>query len=623
MDTLKTLFSSEGFMPHGHCFLWSPGILWTTVISDGLIALAYLTIPFTLVYLIWRRRDIPFDWVIFAFGVFILACGSTHLADIWTVWNPDYWLTAGLKAVTAVASIVTAALLVKLIPLALAIPSPAQLAKVNADLQALNEELREAMAGAEVASRTKSAFLASMSHELRTPLNAILGYAQLMRRDQRLPTSLHNAVSTVQQSGQHLLALINDVLDISKVEAGKLELHTHAVRLSEFVAVLADIIRVRAEKKGLGFEAELANSLPEAVSLDETRLRQVLLNLLGNAVKFTERGRVKLKISQTERLNAGDEIGLRFEVVDEGVGIAPDQIGKIFEPFEQVGDVKLRAGGTGLGLAISRQLVELMGGALSVESIPGEGSRFWFDVRVLPLAASVSAQDVPQVATGYHGARKTILVVDDVAANRALLLDLLGALDFKLLEAENGEIGVRLAHEERPDLILLDLVMPVMDGVEATKRLRAESATASMPIVIVSASATPEDEASVMQAGANAFITKPIDERELLGEIGNLLKLEWSQERPGQQAHGGAKPSSSTEELVPPPAEALRELHKLALAGRLSELRRVAAQLIGLGDCYRPFVNKLDGLAADFESKAVLAMVETYIQPQTPQGTGL
>ncbi len=530
MDTLSNLFGSQGFMPHGHCFLWTPSILWLSVISDALIALAYLTIPITLLYFIRKRRDMPFDWMFIAFGIFILACGSTHLADIWVIWRPDYWLSVILKAITAAASVVTAIVLVRLVPVALRIPSPAQLAAVNAELQRANAELRVAMERAEVANRAKSAFLAAMSHELRTPLNAILGYTQILKRDKGLTPAQKNGVGTIQQGGQHLLALINDVLDLSRVEAGKMDFHPKPMVLADLLSVVADIMRVRAEQKQLRFELELVAGLPEAISVDETRLRQVLLNLLGNAVKFTDRGTVRLRVLP---LPAGpgaaiDTATLRFEVHDDGIGIAADQLDAIFRPFEQVGDASRRAGGTGLGLAISGQLVRLMGGELKVESKPGAGSRFWFDV-AMPLAvAPASVSNDGHNATGYLGPRKTILVVDDVATNRALLRDLLGALDFRMLEADSGADGLQQAQSGAPDLVLLDMVMPDMDGIETTRRLRADARTSAMPVLMISASSTPEEEARSRQVGANGFLSKPVDELELLREIGVHLKLEWS-----------------------------------------------------------------------------------------------
>ena len=297
MEMLNNWFNSQGFMPHGHCFLWIPSILWTSVIADALIALAYLTIPVTLIYFIRRRSDMPFNWMFIAFGVFILACGSTHMAEIWVVWRPDYVPLVILKAITAVASVVTAIALVRLVPVALLIPSPAQLAAVNAELLQANKDLRAAMERAEVANRAKSAFLAAMSHELRTPLNAILGYTQILKRDKQLSPSQQAGLGTIHQGGHHLLALINDVLDLSRVEAGKMEFHPKPVRLGELLTVVADIMRVRAEQRHLHFELELAGGLPLAISVDETRLRQVLLNLLGNAVKFTDQGAVRLRVS--------------------------------------------------------------------------------------------------------------------------------------------------------------------------------------------------------------------------------------------------------------------------------------------------------------------------------------
>ncbi|HEX7988037.1 MAG TPA: ATP-binding protein [Duganella sp.] len=529
MHMLNNWFDSQGFMPHGHCFLWIPSILWTSVVSDALIALAYLTIPVTLIYFIRRRRDMPFNWMFIAFGVFILACGSTHMAEIWVVWRPDYVPLVILKAITAVASVVTAIALVRLVPVALRIPSPAQLAAVNAELRQANSDLRLAMERAEVANRAKSAFLAAMSHELRTPLNAILGYAQILKRDKQLSPSQQVGVGTIHLGGQHLLALINDVLDLSRVEAGKMEFNVKPVRLGELLTVVADIMRVRAEQKHLHFELELVGGLPLAIGADETRLRQVLLNLLGNAIKFTDRGAVRLRVSPLPAAagDAPDLARLRFEVLDEGVGIDPVHLDTIFEPFEQVGEAARRAGGTGLGLAISRQLVRQMGGDVKVDSAPGRGSRFWFDVPVPVVDAPGAAIDGGDVPAGYLGPRKTLLVVDDVATNRALLRDLLGTLGFRIVEADNGVSALRQAKIEPPDLVLMDMVMPDMDGIETTRRLRAEPGGAHTPVLIISASSTPEEGVRAITAGADAFLAKPIDQQALLAEIGARLKLQW------------------------------------------------------------------------------------------------
>ena len=398
------------------------------------------------------------------------------------------------------------------------------------------------MERAEVANRAKSAFLAAMSHELRTPLNAILGYTQILKRDKQLSPSQQAGLGTIHQGGHHLLALINDVLDLSRVEAGKMEFHPKPVRLGELLTVVADIMRVRAEQRHLHFELELVGGLPLAISVDETRLRQVLLNLLGNAVKFTDHGAVRLRVSPVPApVGAAAEASaggaavfdvmatahLRFEVLDEGVGIDAAQLDNIFNPFEQVGEAARRAGGTGLGLAISRQLVRQMGGDVKVESAPGRGSRFWFDVPMPVVEAPGAVAGGDEVPGGYLGPRKTLLVVDDVATNRALLRDLLGVLGFRMLEADNGAAALRLAKIDPPDLVLMDMVMPDMDGIETTRRLRAEPGTAGTPVLIVSASSTPEEGRRAIAAGADAFLAKPIDEQVLLVEIGARLGLQW------------------------------------------------------------------------------------------------
>jgi len=386
-------------------------------------------------------------------------------------------------------------------------------------------ELTVAKERADVANRAKSAFLASMSHELRTPLNGVLGYAQILGRDKALSERQRKGVSVIQHCGEHLLTLINDILDLSRVEAGRLELYASAVELGPFLRVIGDAVRVKAEEKNLLFSFEADPDLPRAVQADERRLRQVLLNLLGNAVKFTGHGQVRLSVHclgwQEQRVQ------LRFEVIDTGPGIAEDMQETIFLPFEQAGDLQMRTSGTGLGLAISRQLVRLMGDDVHVQSRLGEGSRFWLDLWV-PLART--AADAPvqaRTVVGYDGPRRRVLVVDDIAENRSLIVDLLRALGFDTHEACDGRDGVARAAALRPDLILMDNVMPVMGGQEATRRLRALPEIGRVPIIAVSASATLSDQHHSLSAGADAFVPKPVDIDILLQHIGKLLELSW------------------------------------------------------------------------------------------------
>jgi PAS domain S-box-containing protein len=406
-------------------------------------------------------------------------------------------------------------------------------------LQNANAELVVAKERAEIANRAKSAFLAKMSHELRTPLNAILGYAQLLKLDKVPPERRITGLDTIEQSGQHLLTLINDILDLSRIEAGKLELELGRLHLPAFLRVVADIVRVKAEQKDLLFSFETSAQLPEVVRVDEKRLRQVLLNLLSNAVKFTDRGEVALRVYAAPDRS---DCLLRFEVSDTGIGIEPESLSRLFRPFEQVGDASRRAGGTGLGLAISRELVRSMGGDISVASSPGGGSRFTFEL-VVPVVASGEAAAAPRqrLITGYRGPRKKVLVVDDVAENRALVVDFLRALDFTLEEAADGSAGIEQARRAKPDLILMDNVMPVMSGLEATRLLREQPDFAAVPIVAISASASQNDRDRSFAAGVDAFLHKPIDFDDLLQQLGTLLQLNWVYAVDGA-ASGGEAP---------------------------------------------------------------------------------
>ncbi|MBD1909379.1 MULTISPECIES: ATP-binding protein [unclassified Leptolyngbya] len=475
---------------------------------------------------------------------------------------------------------------------------------------------------AEAANRAKSEFLANMSHELRTPLNGILGYAQILKKSVSLTEQQRNGLEIIHHSGEHLLTLINDVLDLSKIEARKMELHPHDFHFSAFLENLVQMFKVRA-RQDIAFVYEPIAPLPTFVQADEKRLRQVLLNLLGNAIKFTEHGHVTFRVRPVEDdLHLG-LAKLRFEVEDTGVGIADEQLDAIFLPFQQAGDNRRQIEGTGLGLTITRQLVQLMGSDIQVKSLPGKGSTFWFDI-VLPEMTNqggISAPPPPAIV-GYAGDRRKVLVVDNQWENRAVLVGLLKPLGFEIMEAVDGQDGLNKAYEFRPDAVLMDLVMPIMDGFEAIRRLRSSPTLKDIVIIAVSASTLDFDQETSRKAGCNGFLPKPVREEDLLQHLQAYLNLTWVYQQVEEKSQKVEKPDEAiatdtsvaiSGALATLPAKAeLDTLLDFAMQGDLQAITDHIAQLEQTDERWLTLTHPLAQLVKGFEEQQILELIRQY-----------
>jgi PAS domain S-box-containing protein len=512
-------------------------------------------------------------------------------------------------------------------------------ARAGAELERkhIEEQLRAAKDAADSANRAKSEFLANMSHELRTPLNGILGYAQILSKGNPLNPQQRQGISTIYQCGSHLLTLINDILDLSKIEARKMELHPGSFHFPSFLQGLVEICRIKAEQKGILLNYQSTSSLPEGIFADEKRLRQVLINLLSNAIKFTDTGSVTFQVEVISHQSSVNSQGLmtndqglmtntklRFHIEDTGVGMSSEQLERIFLPFEQVGSVTKQIEGTGLGLTISQNIISMMGGTINVKSQPGVGSIFWVDLDLPEATDWVKAARTSEqgAIAGIKGKTPQILVVDDKWENRSVLTSLLKLVGFEVVEATNGREGLEKAAAFRPDAIITDLAMPEMDGFEMMQRIRASPDLKDVVIIVSSASAFEIDRQSSLLAGGDDFLPKPVQAIELFNLLQNYLKLTWiysCEDERGEEQDKNLSLDALTsqnypEKIVAPPSENLTVLWDLAKKGRVTNLQEEAERIERLDKKFVPFSRQLVQLAREFKIKEIREFIKQYLE---------
>jgi signal transduction histidine kinase/DNA-binding response OmpR family regulator len=469
------------------------------------------------------------------------------------------------------------------------------------DLVKAKEQAEKARRSAELADRAKSTFLANMSHEIRTPMNAILGYSSLLMKLVTDPKQ-HEYLGIVQTSGKNLLALINDILDLSKIESGKFDLVYKPMNPKRIFDEIKDIFKIKTEEKGIDFIIDVDPEIPVGLLMDETRLRQILFNVVGNAVKFTNEGYVKLSVIKKMSHRDTSKVMLVFQVEDTGIGIPKEQIDVIFQAFEQQKDLGNQYGGTGLGLAITKRLVEIMNGEISVTSEEGKGSTFSVQLRDIEISSLVSTQYpvLTNIDKGLHFEGVKVLLVEDNLYNLKLVQAMLEEKKIQVEGASNGEEALETLRQFTPDLILMDMKMYGMDGYKATKIIKSDPQLKSIPVIALTADAMKEGKKKTKKAGCDGFLSKPIDENRLFAEL--MKHLPYQQEESPDLSPGAGKSELDIEavglsRLAP---EALAEMLEILSTQLMEQWRQMGDSM--LLDDWVQFGNKVMALGEKYNA---------------------
>lgn len=540
LEFFQKLFSGD-FMPHGHCYLWEPGMVWLQVISNGLIGLSYIAISTTLVYLVYRIRNIPFQWIYLAFGLFIVTCGITHFMDIVTVWQPMYWLDGGLRAITAIASVGTAIILPPLIPKAIAL---AQGAKAAYDkgirLETAYQELGQVFEKTKELDELKTQFFANVSHELRTPLALILGPTDRMKHAENLSAHQRRDLEVVSRNARVLLKHVNDLLDVAKLEAGKIKPTYVQTDLVKLIRVMAGNFDGLARERGITFTLEVSETF--FCQVDRNMIERVFLNLLSNAFKFVpDHGEIKIIVKQ----NNSTAI---ISVMDNGPGIPPHLREAIFERFRQVeGSATRSHGGTGLGLSIVKEFIELHRGKISVSMSPKGGAHFQVELPIHAPAGedvftNASSENIEQEIEGTLANLKdstdrietlfpqinlkkgTVLVVEDNSDMNRFITEVL-SVDYTIETALNGKLGLEKTQALRPDVIVSDIMMPEMSGDQMVQEIRKKPELSGIPIILLTAKADDDLRNRLLRESVQDYVVKPFSEEELLARVKNQVSM--------------------------------------------------------------------------------------------------